>query len=56
MKKVILRERDRQGDWTEWRIVYLIKEYSNCWHIWSWINLFGTYIHKKSLGETVEEL
>jgi hypothetical protein len=56
MKKVILRSRDRQGDWTDWRIVYLISEHSNCWRIWSLRDLFTRYVHKDALGERIEEL
>ena len=56
MKKLILISRNAQGDWTEWRLIYLIKEYSNCWHIWSWQDIFGKYIHKNSLGYKIQSL
>ena len=55
MKKVILLEKDNTFDW-EWRIVWLIKEYKNTWLIWSFRNLFTSYIHKKSICYKVEEL
>jgi len=56
VKKVLLVQRDRQGDWSQWEVVRLIKEHTNTWHIWYWMYPFGTYIHKRSLGQRIEEL
>ena len=56
MKKVILRSRGRDGDWSEWRIVWLIQEFQNTWKIWSWSELFTRFVHKKALGERIQEL
>ena len=56
MKKAILVSRDRTGDWSEWKVIYILKEHTNTYLIWSWSNLFCKYIHKKAMGVRVEEL
>lgn len=56
MQKVILRHHGREADWSEWRIVWLIKEHINSWHIWSFCEPLGRYVHKNALGERIEPL
>lgn len=56
MNRVILRHHGREADWSCWRIVWLIKENTNCWHIWSLHEPFGRYVHKQALGERIEAL
>ena len=58
MKKVVLHSRDRDGDWSDWRVVWLLKEHNNTWKIWSWHweEIFTRYVHKKALGEKIVEL
>jgi len=58
MTKVVLNSRSYHADheWSEWRVVYLIKKHENCWHIWSWREPFGRYVHKKAMGERVQQL
>ncbi len=58
MKRALLVERGRPPDtsWSEWRVVWLLKEHKNCWRIWSLRDVFPRYIHKESMGIKVEEL
>jgi hypothetical protein len=56
MKRVILRHHGTEADWSCWRIVWLIKEYKNTWHIWSFLNPLGRFVHKEALGERIEDL
>lgn len=58
MKKVILNSRSPHPDheWSDWRIVYLIKEHINTWHIWSLREPFGRYVHKNAVGERITHL
>lgn len=58
MKKAMLIMRDEQlgWGWCEWRIVWVIKEYKNAFKIWSWKDLFGRWIPKKSMGYRIELL
>ena len=56
MKRMMRISRDRCGDWSEWRIVWVVKEYKNCWRIWSWYEPFTRLMHKQALGEKLTEM
>ena len=56
MIRVILRHHGHEADWSQWRIVWLLKEFENTWKIWSFYEPFTRYVHKEALGERIEPL
>jgi hypothetical protein len=56
MKRVVLKSRDRQGDWCDWRVVWLVSEHVNTWRIWSWRDPLTRLVHKQAMGERLDAL
>lgn len=55
MRAAVLENRDPRGDWSEWRRVWIVGEGAQTYRIWSWRNPFTRLVHKRAIGERINQ-